>query len=549
MKRIALYRIVVIVVMSVRFFVQVVLFQKRYRRNWTDNVQSKWEDLLQKQATEYNQTALRLEGLLIKLGQFLSTRADIMPEVFLKELEGLVDRVPAVPWEQAKQVLEEEWNGDYGNILHKISIEPVASASIGEVYRGFLHNGDSVAVKIQRPGIEKIIHADFKAMKIVMWLARRFTSYGKRIDLTKLYKEMTIVIGNELNFRKELKNGLYFQKRYEDFKNVSIPNYYTEYSTKRVLVMEWMEGTQITDLTFLERHGIDRKKLAEQLFKAFLEQLLQEGKFHADPHQGNIMVKSDGTIVLIDFGMVGEIRKKDALAIRELVEGIIFDDYDKMIDSLEKLRFLLPHANKERLKEVLATMIHAYVEQDFTKMDDYVVQQILEDVQKVVKKEPIQLPSELAFFGRAISTFVGILYILDPKINILELSKPLIKDWLQQNQEEQTSTPFGLLQQYVKPLLGLPQQLKEVLNEPKQVRRWQVKQEQIRVKEKFEQSKKRDAFVVMILSLIGLYFSLLINEFYLLYGSSILFTISFFLYFRAVLTYRRLVNEFNRKGD
>ncbi|WNF38867.1 AarF/UbiB family protein [Bacillaceae bacterium IKA-2] len=164
MKKIAFYRIIVIVLMAVKFFVQVVLFQKRYQKNWTDDVQRKWELLLKHQAAEYRRTALKLEGLLIKVGQFLSTRADIMPAVFLKELEDLVDRIPSVSWEQAKAVLEEEWNTDYGDIIHKISAEPVASASIGEVYHGYLHNGDSIAIKIQRPGIEKIILTDFKCI-------------------------------------------------------------------------------------------------------------------------------------------------------------------------------------------------------------------------------------------------------------------------------------------------------------------------------------------------------------------------------------------------
>ncbi|MBP3951874.1 ABC1 kinase family protein [Bacillus suaedae] len=544
MKNIAIYRIIVIVNMAVKFFIQIILFQKRYQHNWSsDQAQRKWEALLKKQAAEYRETAIKLEGLLIKLGQFLSSRADIMPQVFLNELEELVDRVPAVFWEKAKKVLEDEWNGDYGAILHKVSVEPVASASIGEVYHGYLHNGDSVAIKIQRPGIDKIIRTDFKAMRIVMWLAKTFTSYGKRMDLSKLYKEMTIVIGDELNFIKELKNATYFQNRYLDSAEMKIPSYYQEYSTRKVLVMEWIEGTRITDLSFLEKNGINRDELAERLFKAFLEQILQEGRFHADPHPGNIMVQSDGTIVLLDFGMVGTIQKNDAVAIRRLVEGILFDDYDKVIEALEALRFLLPHANKEKLKDVIRTLINTYVERDFTQMDDYLVQQILDDIQTVIKEEPIQLPSELAFFGRAISTFVGILYILNPKINILEISKPLIMEWLRDFKEDGRSSAVGLIQQYLKPLLGVPRKLDDVLNEPKRFRQLQEEKEQLRLRESFYRSVKRDTFVFMILSLIGSYIGVILDQTELIYGSVATFVISTLFYLRSLLSYRRLVKR------
>ncbi|MEB1808489.1 MAG: AarF/UbiB family protein [Bacillaceae bacterium] len=549
MKKIALYRIFVIVFMAVKFFVQITLFQKRFHSKGSDQLQIQWEALLRRQAIEYRETALRLEGLLIKLGQFLSTRADIMPQVFIKELEDLVDHVPAVPWEEAKKVLENEWGRDYGEIIHKISIEPVASASIGEVYHGYLHSGEEVAVKIQRPGIEKVIRTDFKAIKIIMWLANRFTSYGKRIDLPKLYTEMRYVIGQELNFRKELENGRYFEKRYDDFDDVQIPSYYKEFSTRKVLVMEWMNGKKITDLSFLEKHRIDRQELAERLFKVFLEQLLQEGKFHADPHPGNILVKSDGTIVLIDFGMIGEVKKTDALAIREVVEGIIFDDYDKVINALEKLRFLLPHANKDELKRVLVTLISTYVEHDITQMDDLLVQQIFEDVQRVVKNEPIQMPSELAFFGRALSTFVGILYILHPKINLIKLSQPLIKDWLSRNQEGTSDSVVKLLREYARPLLGIPRQLQEALNEPKRYREWQERKDRTDRTISYYQSKQRDAFLFMVLTSITIYVSFLLNELELVYGSVAVFTISFLFYLRASLVYRRLVNQLSRKGE
>ncbi|MBM7579804.1 ABC1 kinase family protein [Jeotgalibacillus terrae] len=283
MKKIAGYRIYKIVTMAVKFFLQVYFFNRRYRGRWDPSVEKKWSDLAGKQAREYKQTSLKLEGLMIKVGQFLSTRADIMPRSFILELEGLTDRVPPVPWEKAKEVIESEWNTDYGSMVHKISEKPVASASIGDVYHAWLHNGDSVAIKVQRPGIDFIIRTDFKALKIVIWLAKKFTNFGKQADLDALYDEMVSVIGDELNFKKELQNGVAFGERFKDTEGVIVPRYYEEYTTRRVLVMEWIEGSKITDLSFLDKHSLNREDLAERLLLLFVDQLLNEGMFHADP--------------------------------------------------------------------------------------------------------------------------------------------------------------------------------------------------------------------------------------------------------------------------
>ncbi|MCP8968078.1 ABC1 kinase family protein [Ectobacillus ponti] len=547
MKYVSLYRIWVIVKMAVKFFAQVILFQRRHRHGWNEQTRLKWEALLKKQAAEYKRTALHLEGLLIKVGQFLSTRADIMPPVFIHELEDLVDRVPPVPWEDAKRILEEDWNGPYGDVLHKISEQPVASASIGEVYHAYLHSGTSVAVKIQRPRIEQIIQTDFKALRIVMWLAKHFTSFGKQINFDSLYKETYTVIGQELNFRKELQNGLYFRNRYEHFPEVDVPFYYSEYSTRRVLVMDWVEGARITDLSYLEAQGIDRKDLAMRLLRGFLEQLLQEGKFHADPHPGNILVRPDGTIVLIDFGMVGEISKRDALAVRQLVEGIVIGDYERVVDALEQLRFLLPHANKQEIKQVIELMIQTYLQEDLTTMDDAIVQQILEDIQTIVRKQPIQLPSEFAFFGRAVSIFVGILYILNPELDLLAASKPLVLEWLQkQGKEEEApaaSSPLQLLTQTLRPLLTLPRQIQQALDEPQRRREWEQEQHHQSLQHQLLLSKKRDALLFCLISAVALYISCFFSQSMLIYGSGGLLLVSILYYIGTLRSHRRLLRE------
>jgi len=543
MKYFSLYRIYTIVWLAVRIFIEIIFFKKRHRRNWNDKVEKQWEELLRKQAHRYKEKALYLEGVMIKLGQYLSTRKDIMPDIYIKELTALLDQVPPVPWEKSKKVLEDEWNKPYSEVLHEISAKPIASASIGEVYKGTLHSGEEVAVKIQRPKIGDIIYSDFRAVRIVLWLAKHFTKLENTMDLSLFYREFVRTIGDELNFHLELENGLYFQKKYEDFPGLEIPHYYPEYSTKRVLVMEWKEGKRVNDLVFLEKHHIDKYKISNVLLESFLGQLLTEGKFHADPHPGNIMVKADGTIVLIDFGMIGVIRKRDAMYIRDIVIGILLKDYKKVVDAIEGMRFLLPHADKEEIERVLRMLIETYSNNGLKANDTRVVEDIMNDIEKLVNNQPIQLPSEYAFLGRAISTFIGILYSLDPEMDLLEMSQPMLKRWLKDNSEGAKETVVNFAKSSLKPLVSLPNQLQQALEEPRKYREWKRTNEIVKMKHEMVVSRKRDAFLLCLLSCIFSYVSFYLNQYYLLYASFGLLLIGIVYYIRMLLQHRRLMDK------
>ncbi|MCZ8537516.1 AarF/UbiB family protein [Paenisporosarcina quisquiliarum] len=476
MERLAIYRIYRIVWMSVKFFTQVTLFQRRYKGRFTPAVNEKWERLVTRQAKEYKRTALKLGGLMIKMGQFLSTRADIMPPSFIAELEGLTDRVPAVPRARAIELLEQEWNAVHTDTIMNLSDKPVASASIGEVYKGNLKDGTPVAVKIQRPDIERILRADFRAMKIVIWLAKRFTAFGKQINFNLLYSEMVNTIGAELNFLQELRNGRSFADRFASMPGVRFPVYYDEFSTRRVLVMEWIEGARITDLAFIDANGINRRNLSERLFRLFLEQVLDGGQFHADPHGGNILIKPDGTIVLIDFGMVGSISKEEARSVLKVVEGVLLKQYDRVLDGLEELRFLLPQADRRLLANAIARVVAAYESEELTQMDSFVVDRLLDDLKGIVRTQPVQLPAEFAFFGRAVSTFIGVLHVLDPKVDLLAIARPRVLEWAttqkdgDQSFSKEDAVRFAL--KAIGPFREIPQKVLTFLDEPTRMREY-----------------------------------------------------------------------------
>lgn len=425
-------RIFKIVAFFVVVFVRITLFIKRYGATWNQPaVQQQWNTLLTDIAIQYRELAIQLQGLLIKLGQFLSARADVMPPPIIEQLGSLVDRVPAERWEDVRAVLEAEWGVPYGQVIERISEEPVASASIGVVYRAVLHSGEVVAIKVQRPRIRRILKSDFRAMRIVIWLASTFTSYGERFDLPRLGDDIVRTIGEELLFRKEVANGRHFQKKYEGFEWLRIPGYVGDWCTDRVIVMEWVDAVPITNFNFLATHAIDRKKLAERLFTAFLDQLLAEGKFHADPHQGNVLVQADGTLVLIDFGMVGSISRADAEQIRTLVQGILFGDYLQVVDALAMLGFRISQEQRESLAGVIAQLVDIYVNQDLLNLSDDVAQSLLADLKDLFYDQSVQVPSTLAFFARAVSIFMGLIFALDPDVRVIELSKPLVSRWLQ----------------------------------------------------------------------------------------------------------------------
>ncbi|MBR2076066.1 MAG: AarF/ABC1/UbiB kinase family protein [Exiguobacterium sp.] len=463
MKRIALFRIWIIVTMFARFIIRLYAFSRKQQGVATTE---EYEALMLKLAREYKRNALRLEGLLIKLGQFLSIRADLLPPAVLNELSELVDRVPTSGWEKSRAILEAEWGVPYTQVIKDVGIDAVASASIGEVYGAtLLENGKRVAIKIQRPNIEKIIRTDFRAMRIVTSMLKR-TSLAKSTDLDSLYRQMIFVIGDELNFQTELKNALYFKAKYADNRDVYIPDYHEHLCTNRVLTMDWVDARRITDLAFLKENGIDRSALAERLFTLAAEQLLFGGQFHADPHPGNVQIRADGTIILLDFGMVGQTTAQDMATIRNILQAFISLDYDSIVDGLEDLRFLLPTANKQNIRQAIEKAVTFYLETDIDTVDTKLIEKVLQDIQLLVKNEPIQLPAEFAFFGRAASTLLGILQILDPKIDLFTLGKPIVIKWLEEDgttlQNRYVKTGIN----YAKKLLNVPPLLDNYLKEP-----------------------------------------------------------------------------------
>ncbi len=465
-----LYRIYSIVFMTMKFLLQIYSFQFIHRV-WDKETNKKWERMLAGQAREYRKNALELGGLMIKFGQFLSTRRDLLPAAFIKELEGLTDKVKSVPFKYSRQTLEEEWETNLETHLADFDRYPVASASIGEVYKAKLHNGAPVAVKVRRHRVEEVFHKDFRALRIVFWLLSRFTIYGKKADLQKLYKEIVSVMSQELDFEQELQYANYFKKRFKENENIHIPEYYDELCTDRVLVMEWVDGERIDNLSFMQEHGIDRKQIAKALFDFYIDQFINPGVFHADPHVGNLLIQQDGTIAVLDFGMAGEIRKEDTKQLRSVVQGVILDDYDRVIHALLEMDFLLENYDTEKIKKLLKKTLDIYQEQAGQRMQGELLEQVMEDLQVFVKEQPIQLPADYAFLGRAASILLGVLLSIYPEVDMVKWARPVVKQWAS-GENGKGSIYTEVFKESARPLLSLPRELIDWMNDGERDREW-----------------------------------------------------------------------------
>ncbi|WP_425283898.1 ABC1 kinase family protein [Lentibacillus halodurans] len=510
----SIYRCTMIIWMTIKFIVQIYFFHIRHSI-WDHRTREKWNILVAGQAKEYRTKAAEMGGVMIKAGQFLSTRTDFMPDVFIKELSRLVDQVPPMTFDYATNLLEEEWGTSVHTYLRTMDKSSVASASIGEVYRGILKDGSPVAIKVQRYRIEDIFHMDFIALKIVFRIISIFTSFGKKADLHGLYQELIDVMDKELDFEQERIYGKYFKNRYKDNQAVYIPAYYDRLCTKKVLVMEWVDGAKITDFDFIQQHNIEPGELAKTLFDFYFDQFLNQGYFHADPHAGNILVQEDGTISIIDFGMVSDIRKKDTQYFRRLFQGMIMDDYDTVLQTLDEMNFILPNANRKKLKAMIQETIDLYENGAFQQMDAQLMDQLKEDIRIFVKEQPIQLSADYAYLGRAISIILGILIHIYPDMDLEKWVKPKVKQWF--GGKKLTDSVYAeLAKEAAKPFLSFPRAMLSWLENGEKDRQWEKEQRQIKQMHQFYLLVESALFIILLVN-IGIF--VYIRDFYTVGGT------------------------------
>ncbi|MEN6314423.1 MAG: AarF/UbiB family protein [Clostridiaceae bacterium] len=376
---------------------------------------------------------LALEELgpaFVKLGQIFSIRQDILPAGLTEELKKLQDSVRAFPFSDVKALIEAEFNDHLDHIYQEFDEKPLAAASISQVHHARLFSGKQVAVKVQRPGIEKIIELDLDILKSIARFIDRHTKYGELYDFSGMVADFEKTIKAELDFTKEGENADTFLRNFSLDEGVTVPRIKWIYTTKHILTMEYFEAIKISDLEELDRVGIDRRKAAERLATSICNQILRDGFFHADPHPGNIQVMTDGTIIFLDMGMVGRLDEARKEMISKFFIGVASRDSRMVVSSILDMDVVVDRKNIKHFEKDIDTIIDKYLTMPMSeiKLDD-----LLHETFHTAYLNHVKIPHEYALLAKTLGTLQGLLEKLAPELNSLVVAEPIAKKLLYQS--------------------------------------------------------------------------------------------------------------------
>ncbi|OYR38044.1 hypothetical protein DJ82_14000 [Halorubrum sp. Ib24] len=366
---------------------------------------------------------LTLGPTFIKLGQILSTRPDILPPAYIEVLEGLQDDVPPAPWEESRVVLEEEF-GPVDETFDDFDRDPISGASLGQVYTA-RYEGNDVAVKVRRPGIESLVEADLRTIRWSIPLVKRFTGSGRAFSLENLADEFAKTIREEMDYKREREMLEEIRANFDDNDRIRIPTAYEEVSGPRVLTMEYVPGVKINRLDELDAAGFDRNAIAETLQEVYLQMIIDDGVFHADPHPGNLAVDDDGTVIFYDFGMAGRVDPFIQEKIVEFYVAVARQDIDGILDTLIAMGTLSPEADREVMGNVMELAIADASGED---IEQYQVNQIIEQVESTIYEFPLRLPPDLALVLRVATVVEGVCVTLDPEFDFISTATEYLRD-------------------------------------------------------------------------------------------------------------------------
>jgi len=367
-----------------------------------------------RRAEELLDTLLTLGPTFIKLGQLLSTRPDVLPPEYVSVLSSLQDDVPPADWEDAKQVLEDEL-GPTELRFHEFDTEAISGASLGQVYRARIDDQD-VAVKVRRPGVESLVAADLRVIRWSLPLLLLVVGEARAFSLRNLADEFDKTIREEMDYERERRMLDEIRANFADQPRIAIPDTIESHSSERVLTMEYLGGTKVDRIDELDERGVDRTEVAETLQRAYLEMIVDDGVFHADPHPGNLAVQDDGTIVFYDFGMSGRVDEFVQDKIVEFYVAVAEQDIDGILDALIEIGTLSPEADRAVMAEVMELAIQDARGED---IEQYRIQQIVGQIEDSIYEFPFRLPKDLALVLRVATVVEGVCVTLDPNFDFI----------------------------------------------------------------------------------------------------------------------------------
>ena len=375
-----------------------------------------------RRAVQLRELLTKLGPAYIKIGQALSTRPDLVPPIYLEELTRLQDQLPAFPNEIAYQFIEEELGAPPSKIYAEISPQPIAAASLGQVYQGRLKTGEEVAIKVQRPDLRERITIDLYILrKLAAWVQRNVKRV--RSDLVGILDELGDRIFEEMDYIHEGENAERFFELYGHMKDVYVPKIYWEYTNRRVLTMEWINGIKLTQPEKIAALGINARYLIEVGVQCSLRQLLEHGFFHADPHPGNLLATMDGKLAYLDFGMMSEVKPAQRYGLIEAIVHVVNREFDSLAKDYVKLEFLTPETD---LTPIIPAFAKVFANAEGASVADLNIKSITDDLSALMYEYPFRVPPYYALIIRSLVTLEGIAIYIDPNFKVLSEAYPYV---------------------------------------------------------------------------------------------------------------------------
>ncbi|MGL5877897.1 MAG: ABC1 kinase family protein [Xenococcaceae cyanobacterium] len=389
---------------------------------WWDKFTGHSSESQRRRAIQLREILTQLGPAYIKIGQALSTRPDLVPPLYLEELTKLQDQLPSFSNEIAYRFIEEELGAPPSEIYAELSPQPLAAASLGQVYKGKLKTGELVAVKVQRPDLTRKITLDVYIMRrLAIWAQKNLKQV--RSDLVSITDELAERIFEEINYAQEGRNAERFAELYGYIPEIYVPKIYWEYTGRRVLTMEWITGTKLTNIAEIEAQGIDATHLVEVGVECSLRQLLEHGFFHADPHPGNLLAMPDGRLAYLDFGMMSNIKPYQRYGLIEAVVHLVNRDFEALAYDYIKLDFLTPDTD---LRPIIPALANVFGNALGASVAELNFKSITDQMSAMMYEFPFRVPAYYALIIRSMVTLEGIAIGIEPDFKVLSKAYPYV---------------------------------------------------------------------------------------------------------------------------
>jgi len=415
-----------------------------------------------KRARWFTNQLIKLGSAFIKIGQLLSARPDLIPNTWIQELSKLQDQVPNFSFEQVEETIRKEL-GSKSDEIDQIISEPVGSASLAQVHRATLKNGKKVVFKVQRPNLKELFIIDLGIMQQIAGLLQKNKNWSRGRNWVEIAKECKKVLLKELDFNCEAQYAARFRQQFLDDENIEVPEVIWDMSSEKVLCLSYLEGTKISDLKKLETKGIDLPKIAEIGAISYLKQLVNYGFFHADPHPGNLAVSNTGKLIFYDFGMMGNISNNLQTSLGAMVKAAALRDASSLVSQLQQAGLISKDIDIGPVRRLVRLMLKEALTPPFSPN---IIEKLSGDLYELVYETPFQLPVDLIFVMRALSTFEGVGRMLDPGFNLVSVTKPYLIELMTSNNQ----TPNDLINQFGRQVgelgskaVGIPKRIDESL--------------------------------------------------------------------------------------